>query len=128
LTEAIRMPDLRDDSRFITREKRIDNYESLAPIVESALKTKSRNYWLQEMERHDVPCTPIYDMSEVFDDPQLKHLGLEVEYQHPTEGTTKSVRPAITLSRTELEKASPPPALARRRRRSAPPSRAGYRG
>ena len=111
LTDAIRMPDLRNDPRFITRENRIDNYESLAPIVESALKTKPRIYWLQEMERHDVPCTPIYDMSEVFDDPQLKHLGLEVEYQHPTEGMTKSVRSAITLSRTELEKASPPPAL-----------------
>ena len=111
LTEAIQMPQLRDDPRFNTREKRIDNYESLAPIVERALKTKPRLHWLQEMERHDVPCTPIYDMSEVFDDPQLKHLGLEVEYHHSTEGTTKSVRPAITLSRTELEKVSPPPAL-----------------
>lgn len=86
LTEAIRMPDLRDDPHFITRENRIDNYESLAPIVESALKTKPRNYWLQETESHDVPCTPIYDTSEVFDDPQLKHLGLEVEYQHPQRG------------------------------------------
>jgi crotonobetainyl-CoA:carnitine CoA-transferase CaiB-like acyl-CoA transferase len=111
LTDAIDLPELRRDPRFLTRDKRIDNYENLASIVENALKAKPRIYWLQQMERHDVPCTPIYDMSEVFEDPQLKHLGLEVEYQHPKEGPTKSVRPAITLSRTELEKVSPPPAL-----------------
>ena len=111
LIDALGQPELRNDPRFMTREKRIDNYESLAPIVERALKNKPRIYWLQEMERYDVPCTPIYDMSEVFDDPQLKHLGLEVDYQHPTEGMTKSVRSAIRLSRTELEKVSPPPAL-----------------
>jgi crotonobetainyl-CoA:carnitine CoA-transferase CaiB-like acyl-CoA transferase len=111
LTEAIAMPDLRTDPRFATRETRIANYESLAAILGDVLKQKPRADWLEKFERFDVPCTPIYDMSEVFADPQVKHAGLEIEYRHSSEGVTRSVRPAVSFSRTELEKAAPPPAL-----------------
>lgn len=111
LTEAIAMPDLRSDARFSTRENRIVNYESLASILKNVLKQKPRADWLEKFERFDVPCTPIYDMREVFSDAQVKHSRLEVEYNHQTEGITRSVKPAIAFSRTELEKAAPPPAL-----------------
>lgn len=111
LTEAIAMTDLRQDPRFADREKRIANYESLAAILGDVLKQKPRAHWLEKFERFDVPCTPIYDMSEVFADPQVKHAGLEIEYSHSQEGVTRSVRPAVSFSRTELEKGAPPPAL-----------------
>jgi crotonobetainyl-CoA:carnitine CoA-transferase CaiB-like acyl-CoA transferase len=111
LTEAIAMTELRQDPRFANREKRIANYESLAAILGDVLKQKPRAHWLEKFERFDVPCTPIYDMSEVFADPQVKHAGLEIEYSHSQEGVTRSVRPAVSFSRTELEKAAPPPAL-----------------
>ena len=35
LTDAIGLPNLRSDPRFVTREKRIDNYESLAALIET---------------------------------------------------------------------------------------------
>jgi len=111
LADAIAMTELRRDSRFATREMRIANYESLAAILADVLKQKPRAHWLELFERFDVPCTPIYDMSEVFADPQVKNAGLEIEYDHPNEGVTRSVRPAVAFSQTPLEKAAPPPAL-----------------
>jgi crotonobetainyl-CoA:carnitine CoA-transferase CaiB-like acyl-CoA transferase len=111
LTDAIAMTDLRQDPRFATRENRIANYESLAAILADVLKQKPRTHWLELFERFDVPCTPVYDMSEVFADPQVKHAGLEIEYRHRDEGVTRSVRPAISFSRTGLEKVAAPPAL-----------------
>jgi crotonobetainyl-CoA:carnitine CoA-transferase CaiB-like acyl-CoA transferase len=47
-----------------------------------------------------VPCGPIYKMNEVFDDPQVKHLGMAVPVPKPGGGELNLVGPAIRLSRT----------------------------
>ena len=47
-----------------------------------------------------VPCGPIYKMNEVFDDPQVQHLGLATAVPRAEGGSVKLVGPAFSLSRT----------------------------
>lgn len=108
---AANRPDLREDPRFVSREDRMANYEELQQILAAVFKTEPRSYWLPRLERFDVPYTPIYTMHEVFTDPQVRHLGLEVSYDHPNMGTVRSVAPPFTLSDTPAPKVEAPPTL-----------------
>jgi crotonobetainyl-CoA:carnitine CoA-transferase CaiB-like acyl-CoA transferase len=111
LTDAIGRPELRQDPKFSTREDRIAHYDELQRILTDLFKVMPRQHWLDLLERFDVPCTPIYTMAEVFEDPQVRHLGLEVACQHPKMGSVRSVAPAVQLSDTRLSPSSAPPTL-----------------
>jgi crotonobetainyl-CoA:carnitine CoA-transferase CaiB-like acyl-CoA transferase len=47
-----------------------------------------------------VPCGPIYKMDEVFADPQVRHLGVAAEVNHPRLGRFRILNQAAKLSRT----------------------------
>jgi formyl-CoA transferase len=51
-------------------------------------------------EEKGIPCGPIYNMAEMFADPQVKHLKMATPIQHPTIGEFEIVNQAIGLSRT----------------------------
>ena len=58
-----------------------------------------------------VPCGPINDVAEVFDDPQLLHRQMRVEMDHPTLGTIKQTGIPIKFSQTPGGLDRPPPLL-----------------
>ena len=72
-----------------SRDSRRQNYEALEQTLAPTFKTKTRGDWLKILEAHDVPAVPLYDVAEVLDDPQVKHLGLIEEVEHPTAGRLK---------------------------------------
>jgi formyl-CoA transferase len=47
-----------------------------------------------------VPCGPILNVQEVFEDEQIRHLGLAVTIQHPRLGEQQVQNLPVTLSRT----------------------------
>ena len=76
LLKAAERMDIAADERFKTRDARRQNYEALEQTLAPTFKTKPRGEWLKILEAHDVPAVPLYDVAEVLDDPQVKHLGL----------------------------------------------------
>ena len=58
-----------------------------------------------------VPTGPIYDMSEVFSDPQVISQNMVAEVQHPKMGSLKLVNQALKLSRTPAQVTSATPEL-----------------
>ncbi len=50
---------------------------------------------MARLERCDVPFAPVYELDEVLDDPQVRHLGLEIAVDHPTQGRFRSIRTPI---------------------------------
>jgi crotonobetainyl-CoA:carnitine CoA-transferase CaiB-like acyl-CoA transferase len=111
LTDAVGRPDLRDDPRFVTRELRVANYQDYQATLAGIFATASRQEWLDRLRQRDVPCGPIYDIQEVFEDPQVRHLGLPIELQHPTKGKVRLSGSAVTLRETPVSYASAPPML-----------------
>ena len=74
LTDAIGRPELREDPRFATLEKRRGNYAALRDTLQDTIRNRSRPEWLKLLERADVPVAPINDVPEALADPQTTHL------------------------------------------------------
>jgi crotonobetainyl-CoA:carnitine CoA-transferase CaiB-like acyl-CoA transferase len=52
---------------------------------------------------------PLYNVAEVLDDPQVKHLGLIEELEHPKAGKLKFVGAPVRFDNLVKEKSAPPP-------------------
>jgi formyl-CoA transferase len=55
------------------------------------------------LNRAGVPCGPIYRMDEVFADPQVRHLQVAAEVDHPKLGKYRIVNQPVKLSRTPAQ-------------------------
>ncbi len=92
--------DLATDQRFKTNELRAKNRAALNAEMNQALATRSSAEWIEALNGIGVPCGPIYRMDEVFADPQVKHLGVATEVNHPRLGRFRILNQALKLSRT----------------------------
>lgn len=73
------------------------------------LKTRSSAEWLELLGAADIWCGPVYGYAELLDDPQIRHNGTFVEYDHPTEGRVKVPGFPIRFSKTPSEVRLPTP-------------------
>ena len=111
LVKSVDRPDLLEDERFAARLGRVTNYEQLYALLVEEFKKKPRAEWLKILEANDVPHAPVYGFDELFADPQVKHLGLELTLMHPTQGEIGAVAPPGRFSGTPWGNLLPPPTL-----------------
>jgi formyl-CoA transferase len=109
LLKAIDRMDIASDERFSDRDRRRQNYELLEQALAPTFKTKTRGEWLEILEANDVPAVALYNVAEVLDDPQVKHLGLTEEVEHPKAGKLKFVAGPVRFENFVKEKSTPPP-------------------
>lgn len=111
VTKVIARPELGDDPRFVNRQARLKNYEELHEILKAIFITAPRDHWLKLLDQHDVPAAPIMNLAEVLQDPQVKHLGLQIEMTHPEMGAVRLVGSGIRMSKTPPQMNLPPPTV-----------------
>lgn len=111
LARAIERPDIFKDERFATREARIDHQAILIELLGSLFITRTRAQWCERLAAEDVPHAPIYDTSEALQDPQAKHMQLEIQGTHPTLGAWKTVRSPVSFDGQRPLDVVPPPLL-----------------
>ena len=106
---AINRLDIMDDPRFETGWLRTQNYDALEPILNEAMKTKTTQEWVTELEQLGIPCGPVNRIDQVANDPQIKARDMLIEVQHPVAGTFKVVNTPFKFSRTpcKAERAAP---------------------
>jgi crotonobetainyl-CoA:carnitine CoA-transferase CaiB-like acyl-CoA transferase len=102
-------PEWISDPRFATKETRGRNYEVLHRELAAIFCTDSRAAWLDRLQAADVPAAPLNTLDEVFNDPQVKHLGLRQDVPHKRVGRVGLVRNGVRMSETppEIRSASP---------------------
>jgi crotonobetainyl-CoA:carnitine CoA-transferase CaiB-like acyl-CoA transferase len=108
---AIGAPALATDPRFLTPKSRYDNREILNATINEITKGRPTAEWIQELNGAGVPCGPIYKMNDVFDDPQVKGLGVVQNLQHPELGRVPIVAQPVTLHETFRTVHTAPPKL-----------------
>lgn len=110
LLEATERGDLASDPRFAGRQSRVDNYDELRRVLAPTFRERTRTGWVKHFADFDVPVAPIYDVSEVENDEQVRHLGTFFDMTHPTEGTVRSIRRPIWFdgSRQDQPTVAPP--------------------
>jgi crotonobetainyl-CoA:carnitine CoA-transferase CaiB-like acyl-CoA transferase len=109
--QVVGLPELIDDERFNTNKKRVANREQIMPILEAKLLTKTSAEWIKLFEEADLPCGPISNMAEVFDDPHVKSREMCIEIDHPIAGVIKQLGFPYKLSLTPAGVYTRPPLL-----------------
>ena len=109
--EAGGRPELGLDPRFATNPRRVQNRDTLVPILAEMVKEKRRDEWIALLEAVGVPCGPINDIGEVFANEQVRAREVAIELPHPTAGKVKLVRNPIRMSATPATSDKAPPLL-----------------
>ncbi len=78
---------LRDEPRFATNPERLSHHAELRGRVEAALGTASTAEWVTRFEAASIAAGAIYEFDEVFEDAQVRHLGLVTEVAQPGYGS-----------------------------------------
>ena len=109
--KAAGRPELAADERYATMPGRIRNRAALIPLLRQIFKERPSRQWLADLEAAGVPCGPINDYREVFEDTQVRHRGLKVEIPHPAGVPCPAVASPMRFSKTPVEYELPPPLL-----------------
>ena len=111
LVAAVGRIDLAKSELFSTRERRIANFDELRRELETVFETKPRDYWMACLEEKDVPVAPVYGLDEVIADPQVQHLDMFAELEHPTMGKVEALKPPFSFNGKRIDSVSRPPEL-----------------
>jgi crotonobetainyl-CoA:carnitine CoA-transferase CaiB-like acyl-CoA transferase len=87
-------PDFKNDP------DRVKNKKALNAEIDSVLPSKTSAEWVDIFNRAGVPCGPIYSIDQVFQDPQVEHLGIAATVKHPVLGDIRVQNQPVKLSRT----------------------------
>ncbi|CAD9217839.1 L-carnitine dehydratase/bile acid-inducible protein F [Burkholderia cenocepacia] len=109
--EAGGRPELADDERFATNPSRVRHRDTLVPILAEMVKARGKADWIGALEAAGVPCGPINDLDEVFDNEQVVARGMQVSLPHPCGADVKLVRNPIRMSATPPNARTAPPLL-----------------
>ncbi len=100
LCEALGTDALLDDPRFRTASDRSKNRRELTSELERALAMRTGSEWVELLNAKGVPAGPILNINEVFDNEQVRHLGMARPVKHPVLGELLLQAPPVVLSRT----------------------------
>ena len=108
--KAIDATELTAHADYKTGKLRSKNRDALNAAIQRKMDKKPTAYWVDALNKAGVPSGPIYQMDELFADPQIEHLAVV----HPietgdTRGTLKVLGQPVSLSRTPSRMAVAPP-------------------
>ena len=109
LCNALDRPEWINDPNYVTNADRRENRDQLNADIAEIIATKTSGAWVDALTEAGVPCGPIYKIDEMFDDPQVQHLGIAQTLETHPFGETKAVGQPFVLSRTETSMAASPP-------------------
>jgi formyl-CoA transferase len=89
-----------DDPRFESNAKRVENRDTLLPLIEELFAQKTCDEWMALLVEAAIPCGPVNNMEHLFADPQVRNRDMIVEVPHPTIGTLRLAGIPIKYSET----------------------------
>ena len=104
-------PELAVDERFENNSSRVKYRQMLIPQLVKILKKHGADWWLEQLNEKGIPCGPIANIDQVFDNPQVQHRGMLLELDHPTAGKVPGVANPINLSESPVAYSKAPPLL-----------------
>jgi crotonobetainyl-CoA:carnitine CoA-transferase CaiB-like acyl-CoA transferase len=111
LCRALGLERLLNDSRFLDTNVRHAHRESLASTIEEVTTTMPAAHWLAVLEKAGVPCAPIQNFGQVFNDPHLIARDYFWDAPHATAGKVRQLGSPMRLSRTPVRRDRAAPLL-----------------
>ncbi|VAW22425.1 L-carnitine dehydratase/bile acid-inducible protein F [hydrothermal vent metagenome] len=105
--------ELVQDARFATNSQRVVNREQLIDLIEKIIRRHPVKYWLDGLEALNVPCGPVNDLEQVFEDEHFLHRGMRIKMEHETalSGEVELIGNPLKMTRTPVQYRRAPPTL-----------------
>jgi crotonobetainyl-CoA:carnitine CoA-transferase CaiB-like acyl-CoA transferase len=102
---------IKSDPRFATNADRVAHRDSLVASLAPAMKTRTTDQWIADLDAAKVPCGPINTIDRVFADPQVQARGMQQALQRPDGSLLPLVANPIKMSVTPPTARIAPPRL-----------------
>jgi formyl-CoA transferase len=97
---AIGRPELNIDERFATNAARLENVEELDGYIQEWMSQHNLADVMETFEREDAALAPIYDIAQIYTDPQYAARGTIIHVPDDELGDIALVKPQPTFSHT----------------------------
>ena len=84
--DVIGRPELLSRPEFATQEARSQNYRTAYALVAEEIKTRTTAFWIEALERADIPVQRMNSLDDIVADPHLSAIGYLQVVDHPSEG------------------------------------------
>lgn len=111
LCRALGLEDLLNDERYKDASLRHRNRDALAATIESVTKTMSAAHWLAVLGDAGVPCAPIQNFGQVFNDPHLVARDYFWDAPHTKVGSVRQLGSPMRFSNTPVRRDRAAPLL-----------------
>lgn len=108
---VIERPDLGANEEFLKVTGRIINRERLDEALRKTMSTQDSEFWLNVFEKQGVPCGPINNYAQVFEDPQVMHRELKIDRRREDGARIGAAASPLRLTETPPSYDLPPPML-----------------
>jgi len=111
LCGALGIPELAADPDFATNPARVANRVRLRERLVVELSMREKGPLLAALEKATVPASPINNIAEMFEDPQIVARGMRMDLADADGNVLPSVRAPMLMSKTPLAYERPSPRL-----------------
>jgi crotonobetainyl-CoA:carnitine CoA-transferase CaiB-like acyl-CoA transferase len=111
LTDLAGVPELKEDPRFKERDTRKKNRFELTPLLEASLIKHDTEYWVEILNKKDVPSGAILPLGDALDAPQIQHRNTFNAVNIEGIGEVKLFNLTAKFEKTPGVVDSPPPLL-----------------
>jgi len=87
--DIIGKPEMLSQPEFATQEARSKNYDLAYAMIAEEMKRRSTAFWLEALERGDIPVQRMNSLDDIVADPHLNAIGYLQTVDHPSEGRIK---------------------------------------
>jgi CoA:oxalate CoA-transferase len=98
LADALGQPELADDPRFLTNDRRVTNQSALQTEIDRILSGRTVKAWIAILQEAEVPCGPINTVDKVLRDPQLRAREMFISVSDADGNTIQTANNPIRLS------------------------------
>ena len=110
LAHALGLKELLADPRFQTNDLRRQHRRELNEIVNEITNKRTMAAWIEYLNKEGVPCGPINNLAQTFEDPQVRHQEMLLELEQPS-GKVKTLGFPVKMSQTPAKIYRPAPQL-----------------
>ena len=88
---------------FATHDARSQNYKTAYAMVAAEMLKRSTAFWLEALEKGDIPVQRMNSLDDIVADPHLNAIGYLKTVEHPSEGRIRMLAPPSEWSETPPE-------------------------
>lgn len=101
LAQALDHPEWLEKPEWHTQLGRAGEREAVHAAINAVTETREAAHWVDMLSKAGIPCGPVYDIRQMFDDPQVQHLEIAAPYDHPRRGPMKMLANPLNFEGVE---------------------------